>query len=196
MQWKEEGKKDDPDGEKRKRSSSDSATIPTSILEKFPELTAFKFVTYVDDVGLVETTPRKLTYLDKLSAKPQSATGELNPVKEVKDIIPDFEDWESEGFQCPDNVEMPDLEDVSENEDEDEVLSDISYLFNDSIEIFLAKTPNESQVITVSTGESSVTDNDPEEFMEHTSCESCDAASRDHIDDEDLDDDLFIQPSE
>ena len=193
---KEEGKKDDPDGEKRKRSSSDSATIPTSILEKFPELTAFKFVTYVDDVGLVETTPRKLTYLDKLSAKPQSATGELNPVKEVKDIIPDFEDWESEGFQCPDNVEMPDLEDVSENEDEDEVLSDISYLFNDSIEIFLAKTPNESQVITVSTGESSVTDNDPEEFMEHTSCESCDAASRDHIDDEDLEDDLFLPLSE
>ena len=195
----EEGK----EGEKRKRSSSDPVTqgstqgaMPESILARFPELTAFKFVTYVDDVGLVETTPRKMTYLDKLSAKPQSATGELNPVKEVKDIIPDFEDWVSEGFQHPDSDENPDPENVVEEEDEDEILSDISYLFNDSIEIFLAKTPNESQVITVSTGESSVTSNDPEEFMEHTSCESCDAPSRDHIDDEDMEDDLFLPESE
>lgn len=188
---KEEGKKGGLEGEKRKRSSgSDSA----SILERFPELTAFKFVTYVDDVGLVESTPRKMTYLDKLTAKPQSATDVLNP-KEVKDIIPDFEDWESEGFQYPDSDDIPDMKEADEEVDEDEILSDISYLFNDSIEIFLAKTPNESQVITVSTGESSVTDNDPEEFMEHTSCESCDAASRDHIDDEDMEDDLFLPVS-
>ena len=202
MPEKDDGK-EGKEGEKRKRSSSDSATqgstqgsMPESILARFPELTAFKFVTYVDDVGLVETTPKKMTFLDKLSAKPQSATGELNPVKEVKDIIPDFEDWVSEGFQYPVSDEIPDMEDDDEKEDEDEILSDISYLFNDSIEIFLAKTPNESQVITVSTGESSVTDNDPEEFMEHTSCESCDAASRDHIDDEDLEDDLFLPESE
>ena len=135
-----------------------------------------------------------MTYLDKLTAKPQSATDVLNP-KEVKDIIPDFEDWESEGFQNPDSDDIPEMKEADEEADEDEVLSDISYLFNDSIEIFLAKTPNESQVITVSTGESSVTDNDPEEYMEHTSCESCDAASRDHIDDEDMEDDLFLPVS-
>ena len=92
--------------------------------------------------------------------------------------------------------EFPTLRIEEVQEDEDEVLHDISYLFNDSIELFLAKTPNESQVITVSTGESSVTSNDPEEFMEHTSCESCDAASRDYIADEDLEDDLFLPESE
>ena len=194
---KKEGVKDDLEGEKRKRSSSDSNisdTIQGSILERFPELTAFKFVTYVDDVGLVETIPRKLTYLDKLTAKPQSATGELNP-KEVKDLIPNFEDWVSEGFQNPNGEEIPDIEEI-QDEDDDEVLHDISYMFNDSIELFLAKTPNESQVITVSTGESSATDIEPEEFMEHTSCESCDAASRDLIADEDLEDELFLPESQ
>ena len=49
---------------------------------------------------------------------------------------------------------------------------------------------NESQVLTIQTSESSVTDNDPEEYMEHTSCESCDAASRDYIADEDLEEDV------
>ena len=164
----------------KETSSSGSATkIPA------PQLGSFKFVTFIDDLGLIEAieVPGEMSCFTKERAKPQATNAELNPAKTVRDIIPEEEIWDSD-----DSDVMPDLED-KEVTDEEEVLSDISYLFNDSLEIFLAKPVNESQVLTIKTSESSVTDYDPEEHMEHTSCESCDAASRDNIADEDLEED-------
>ena len=67
----------------------------------------------------------------------------------------------------------------------EEEVHDISYLFNDSVEMmYLAKPVNESQIITLDTSESSATDIDPEEVL-HVSCNCMQDTSRDMIDDDD-----------
>ena len=71
----------------------------------------------------------------------------------------------------------------------DEEVHDISYLFNDSVEMmYLAKPANESQIVTLDTSESSVTDNDPEETMS-VNCNCMQDTSRDMIADDDTEDD-------
>ena len=98
--------------------------------------------------------------------------------------MPDKDDWDLQS--------MPEL--ISE---EEEAVNDISYLFNDSVEMmYLAKPVNESQILTLNTSESSViltlntsessvTDNDPEESMfAYCNCKIDTDTSRDFIDDE------------
>ena len=76
---------------------------------------------------------------------------------------------------------MPSLR--SEDEDDGEV--NISYLFNDSVEMmYLAKPVNESQILTLETSESSVTDNDPEDSM-FANCHCMMNTSRDMIAEDD-----------
>ena len=156
-----------------------------------------KFVTFIDDFGLIETIPGEMSWFMKDRAKPQSLTGELNPVKEVKDIIPEVtldSDDDSSLDVIPEEEELSDPEDEGE---EVEGMKNISYLFNDSVEMMymaqfdveeaLVKPINESQVVTLSSGsEDSVTANGPEDSrLLHTSCESCEATSMDFIADED-----------
>ena len=87
--------------------------------------------------------------------------------------MPDKDDWDLQS--------MPEL--ISE---EEEAVNDISYLFNDSVEMmYLAKPVNESQILTLNTSESSETDNDPEESMfAYCNFKIDTDTSRDFIDDE------------
>ena len=169
-----------------------------------------KFITYIDDVGLIETVPGEMSYLRKDWTKPQSRNGELNPVREVKDIIPDFTLDSDDDSSLEVIPEEEDLSDPEEEGEDDDGMKDISYLFNDSVEMMymaqfdveeaLVKPPNESQIVTLSSGsEDSVTANGPEDSrMLHTSCESCEATSMDFIADEDTEmmEDVFPKESE
>ena len=68
---------------------------------------------------------------------------------------------------------------------EGEATRDDSFPFNDSVEMmFLAKPVNESQILTVNTSESSVTDSNPEESM-FANCRCMLDTSRDMLEDED-----------
>ena len=85
---------------------------------------------------------------------------------------------------------MPNL--TYEAMDDEEAENDDSFPFNDSMpemfksipEMFLAKPVNESQILTLESSESSVTDNDPEESM-YGNCRCMTDTSRDFIDDDD-----------
>ena len=68
-----------------------------------------------------------------------------------------------------------------------------SFLFNDSVEIFLAKQVNESQIVTVSTSESSSASvNGPGDLMNEAIVAEHEVAPEDNFDEEDIfeDDDL------
>ena len=111
--WAASSPKEKEEETKEKETSSDSATKAPAV-----ELGSFKFVTYIDDFGLIEAIPGEMSWFMKERAKLQAPTAELNPVKEVRDIIPEEEIWDSD-----DSDAMPDLEDreVGE-EEEDEIL--------------------------------------------------------------------------
>ena len=177
---------EDEDEEARPTSSSSSSSSTSSSIHPEEEET-YGFLTYVDDVGLVEIGD-KVVHQEVLEMIPKEdgKDGQKNDQRveekedddhemednrdDSKDFLPDQDDWDLKS--------MPSL--TSEEE-----VHDISYLFNDSVEMmYLAKPVNESQIITLDTSESSATDIDPEEVL-HVSCNCMQDTSRDMIDDDD-----------
>ena len=157
-------------------------------------LEPYGFLTFVDDVGLIEVKKdgRMREFEDEVTKVGETAspTGDVlgpcqedsDPRDDSKDFMPDQEEeWELQ--------DMPDL--TTESMDEG-TANDDSFPFNDSMpemfnsipEMFLAKPVNESQIITLDSSESSVTINDPEESM-YGNCRCMIDTSRDFIDDED-----------
>ena len=169
-------------------SSEDDTSPPGSPIDPY-RLEPYGFLTFVDDVGLIEVKKVKEEEEGLEVGVKTSPTGDTmglhqdddDPRDDSKDFMPEDE-WELQ--------EMPNL--TSEAMDDEEAAKDDSFPFNDSMpemfksipEMFLAKPVNESQIVTLESSESSVTDNDPEESM-YGNCRCMTDTSRDFIDDDD-----------
>ena len=140
----------------------------------------------MDDVGLVEIKDRIIVKDKKddvqVDPKEENKEGKVededqemdDPRDDSKDFMPDQDDWDLKS--------MPSLT-------SDEEVHDISYPFDDSVEMmYQAKPVNESEIVTLDTSESSVTDNNPEESMS-VSCNCMQDTSRDMIANDDTEDD-------
>ena len=176
-------------------SSEDDTSPPGSPIDPY-RLEPYGFLTFVDDVGLIEVKKVKDEDEGLEVGVKTSPTGDCkglhhdddDPRDDSKDFMPEDE-WELQ--------EMPNL--TNDAMDDEEAANDDSFPFNDSMpdmfrsipEMFLAKPVNESQILTLESSESSVTDNDPEESM-YGNCRCMTDTSRDFIDedDEELDEEI------
>ena len=184
----------------RSGSSSSSSSSSSSIHPEEEE--TYGFLTYGDDVGLVEIKALKtlmpivktdVTAGDKRLTD-QGDREDDHKKGQLKDRQEDHEDPETDDQRDDSKDFMPD-QDVWDLQSmpslaTDKEVHDISYLFNDSIEMmYLAQPVNESQILTLDTSESSVTNNDPEESM-FANCNCIQNTSRDLIDDDDEEEEM------
>ena len=184
-------KKCKEDDRMRKESSSSGSSSSSSSSIHPEEEETYGFLTYVDDVGLVEIKSPDAgkpivnegdTADDQEDRKDDLEKGqsdedldEEDHRDDSKDFLPDQDDW--------------DLQSMPSMKTEEEV-HDISYLFNDSVEMmYLAKPVNESQILTLDTSESSVTSNDPEVSM-YANCNCMQNISREMLDDDDEEEEM------
>ena len=152
----------------------------------------YGFLTYVDDVGLAEIKGTSLallpvdTHVEEGNNIDEDQMDD-DPRDDSKDFMPEQEDDEDQDEIGEwDLYSMPSTKGEDDDaEGEGEATRDDSFPFNDSVEMmFLAKPVNESQILTVNTSESSVTDSNPEESM-FANCRCMLDTSRDMLEDED-----------
>ena len=156
---------------------------PASSIHPSEEET-YGFLSYVDDVGLAEIKDASLTLIPVDKDEEEDANIDEDPRDDSKDFMPEQEDEDSEALGEWDLYSMPSSK---SNEGEGEADHDDSFPFNDSVEmLFLAKPVNESQILTINTSESSVTDSNPEENR-FANCKCLLDTSRDMLADDDDD---------